>query len=198
MGIMRDRKDYLAAYREAHREELKAKSRAWYAANREEKLLKTSAYRKSHREQYRAYSKAWSAEHREQETQRNLRWRLANPEKWQALMDRFNARNPDWQKNRDRKWKQDNPALHAANVAAHRALKLMAQPSWVKREELAAFYIEAKRKTLITGIPHEVDHIWPLKGRGFVGLNVPWNLQVITWKENNSKRNKRPAVYREA
>ena len=68
----------------------------------------------------------------------------------------------------------------------------MAQPPWVRREELVAIYVIAQRKSLETGIPHDVDHVWPLQGKGFVGLHVPWNLQVIPRTENIRKYNKRP------
>ena len=55
-------------------------------------------------------------------------------------------------------------------------------------------YSDAAELTLLTGVRHEVDHIYPIKGRKSCGLHVPSNLQVITWKENNhaSARGNRP------
>ena len=51
-------------------------------------------------------------------------------------------------------------------------------------------YKQAEKITKTTGIPYEVDHIHPLVHKLICGLNVPWNLQIITAKENRRKANK--------
>ena len=69
---------------------------------------------------------------------------------------------------------------------------LHATPRWADRKAIENFYDEAKRRTLATGVIHHVDHIYPLKGRTFRGLHVPWNLQILTEHENLTKSNKKP------
>src|SRR5271165_3915827 len=76
--------------------------------------------------------------------------------------------------------------------AKYRAAKLKRTPHWLTQEhwkQIEAFYIEAKRLTQVTGIPHEVDHIVPLQGKNVSGLHVPWNLQILTESQNCSKNN---------
>lgn len=106
--------------------------------------------------------------------------------------DKFYWNHRDKFRARVSTYKKKNPALVAASNASRRAMELMAQPPWADRKALAQYYLEARRISLLTNIPHSVDHIWPLQGKGFTGLHVPWNLRVITQIENSQKFNKRP------
>lgn len=80
-----------------------------------------------------------------------------------------------------------------ARNAKYRAMKLKATPKWLTKDHLELIkmsYQLAGYLTKETEIPHEVDHIIPLKGKEVCGLHVPWNLRVIPEEENNRKRNK--------
>lgn len=71
------------------------------------------------------------------------------------------------------------------------ALKLSA-PAWltaIHRAQIQEMYDIATARTVQTGVPHEVDHIIPLKHPRVCGLHVPWNLQVLTQSANRQKRN---------
>ena len=77
--------------------------------------------------------------------------------------------------------------------ARRRAAKLQATPPWVDSEYLwmiSEVYSLAPLREECTGVKWEVDHIVPLQGKYVCGLHVPWNLQVITQKENRMKGNK--------
>lgn len=100
--------------------------------------------------------------------------------------------NPEIFRDRVRKSYRKNPSPAVAGCAKRRAAKNNATPAWVDNAAVQAFYAEAKRLTAETGVPHEVDHIYPLKGRTSSGLHVPWNLQIITRTENRQKHNTMP------
>lgn len=107
-------------------------------------------------------------------------WRAANPDKARAIVNR------GIQRLRNRA--KENPHLNAEKSSKYRADKKAGTPKWVDRSALAEFFKEAACLTKTTGVKHEVDHVVPLRG-GFVsGLHVPWNLQILTKKQNILKR----------
>ncbi len=126
-------------------------------------------------------------------------WREANPESYQKHNKRTHPRRWDTAEYRKRhsQWRDDNRDVYLAKKARYRARKRNACPAWLTQEqhaEIQVFYTEAVRLTRETGVPHQVDHIVPLGGSTVCGLHVPWNLQVITAKENLRKSNRVPPV----
>lgn len=92
------------------------------------------------------------------------------------------------------KWYSNRP-LRAFHQAKRRASKLKATPSWLTDydwEMIRWTYSAAKVAEEHYGEPYHVDHIIPLQGENVCGLHVPWNLQVITAKDNLSKSNSLP------
>lgn len=56
------RREYMKAWREAHKESEKAKLKTWHAAHKESEKAKCKAYNKAHKEEY----KAWRQAHKEE------------------------------------------------------------------------------------------------------------------------------------
>jgi 5-methylcytosine-specific restriction endonuclease McrA len=68
--------------------------------------------------------------------------------------------------------------------------KILATPSWVDGKALRAIAKEAKRRTLRScGTVYVADHIVPITHKLVCGLNVPWNLRIITMRENARRSN---------
>lgn len=84
------------------------------------------------------------------------------------------------------------PHKNSARIAVRRARKMNAMPAWADRKAIAAIYAKAKVMTKTVGIRMSVDHRYPLKGKGFSGLHLPWNLQILPHSENSRKGNNVP------
>lgn len=66
-------------------------------------------------------------------------------------------------------------------------------PLWLTEADvqfMTELYQQAKALSELTGIRHEVDHIYPLQGKKVSGLHVPGNLRIVTQSENRRKTNK--------
>ena len=137
------------------------------------------------------YEKQWRKNNPAKIAGYTKKWNAANPEKRKAVVADWRARNPEnvarMNKLAGAKWSKANPGLVRARVARRRAAKLQRTPPWANQEQIKAIYKEAVRLTKETGIPHEVDHIYPLQGKFVSGLHVETNLQILTRSKNRSK-----------
>jgi hypothetical protein len=91
------------------------------------------------------------------------------------------------------KYKRSNKAVVNATNGKRRALKINITQNWLLDEhfkQITEFYKMAKELEKVFPWKQHVDHVVPLKGEFVSGLHVPWNLQILSEKENLEKSNK--------
>lgn len=88
------------------------------------------------------------------------------------------------------RWKQENPGKVNALTAKRRKCVRQATPAWANFQAMEVVYVEARRLTEETGIPHHVDHVVPLTSKLVCGLHCEFNLQILTGPENLAKHNR--------
>lgn len=89
-------------------------------------------------------------------------------------------------------WARQNKDRVNAKNAKRRSAKLQAVPPWVDeqaQDEMRIMYAVAQRVSKETGVPHEIDHMVPLKGESVCGLHTPDNLQIRPRAVNRAKHN---------
>jgi hypothetical protein len=134
--------------------------------------------------------------------------REAEPEKVRAEKERDYARNkaryiakaaewaaanPEKVREYGRNWHKNNPLKSYASVVERRAKLKNRMPMWLsdkQKFDILAIYEKARTMSEETGVKYQVDHAVPLRGKLVSGLQVPWNLQVLTAFENQSKGNR--------
>lgn len=99
-------------------------------------------------------------------------------------------KDPERRREIVRKSYEKNRHKFVARVARRRSAKIQATPLWADFDAIEKIYAEARRLSDETGVPHEVDHIYPLRGKNVCGLHVHTNLRIVTRRINRSKGNK--------
>lgn len=173
----RRRRQAVYRHRAANKARVDGRRREIYAQNgpSEAKI----AWNAANSEKVKAYSRADFERNRDSKIANLNAWTKANPEKHKAAKLAWQVANPE-------RWKM---CLKSASIRG-RTTRFQSVPVWADWKEIWKFYYLAQVMTKKTGIPHQVDHIVPIKGKNVSGLHVHWNLQVITAAENRTKKNK--------
>ena len=139
----------------------------------------------------RGYTSKYYATNREKILERTSKYNKENPEVVSKAQARYNK--TDAGKKKTAEWKDNNRDLIRMYWQKRYAAKKNAYPSWMGEDErffLKEIYELCELRNRVTGVKWEVDHVVPLQGKAVCGLHVPWNLQVITAKENRAKGNR--------
>lgn len=121
----------------------------------------------------RARANTWASQNRERSRLKAAAWYGANRERATETVKRYRNAHPEKKQFWERK---------------RLAALTLATPSWLS---------EGERRIIdwaYAACPADkaVDHIVPIQGKEVCGLNVPWNLQYLTSKENARKSNQYP------
>ena len=125
--------------------------------------------------------------------EKNKQWKTNNKEKAAVYDKAWQEKNKDKKSKNYKNWQVNNRAKVNSYNSLRRALELKATPSWLTNEQksqLDSIYWLARLQQELTDEQYHVDHIVPLRGKTVCGLHVPWNLQVMSAKENMTKGNK--------
>ena len=128
---------------------------------------------------------------RNKETNDAKQKRLA---KGRVRSDIWRANNPNHENTKivKKRWKKENVGAVRAGTIKRRLSKINRTPNWLTTDDhwlIKEIYDLAALRTKLTKIKWHVDHIVPLQGINVSGLHTPWNLQILTAKENIKKRN---------
>ena len=169
----------------------KVASARWDAANKERRSAMNAAWHRENAARVKAKGAAWYAANKERHAEVMARWNIANKDHREAVDLRWRLANKECVARNSRQWRLANRDRATAKVAAYKAKKKNASPSWANPAYVALFYRLAKEETLRTGRPVHVDHIVPLQSKIVSGLHNEFNLQLLFANENLSKSNRR-------
>jgi hypothetical protein len=139
--------------------------------------------RRGHQEKYR---KAYPERIRKSRE----KYKENHPNGFKKARKRWSEKNQLKEKACQKQWRQLNRGLINGWLAKRRAVKKQAMPAWANKINIEKIYKKAHELTERTGVPHEVDHIYPLQSKYMCGLHVETNLQILTKKENRVKGNR--------
>lgn len=184
-------KEYNAAYRERHKEEIVRRR----AAKSEEKKAYDAEYRVKNADAKKAYFAAHYKENREKILAYQADYYRANTEKVKERAAAWYANNPERVKAIMAAWRK-------ANVAARRIIEHNREAQKrVNGGKLSSglserLFVLQKGRCACCGEPlgdnYHLDHIMPIS---LGGANEDWNIQLLRQRCNNQKRAKHPVEF---
>lgn len=158
-------------------------------------------YRNKHKEKIKEIKRVYAKKNSAEIVTKVSLWRLNNPgarakefakykQKRKPVDAAYSEKNRERKRVIDRAYKKANPDLVLAQNRERELLKVKRTPPWLndlQKKQIRYLYKKARALYLETGVKMHVDHIVPINGAIVSGLHVPWNLRIITAKENLQK-----------
>lgn len=128
---------------------------------------------------------------------KRLAWQCENKDKLRVYAQRWYTKAiPEVLSKKRKDYREKNPDVFARHSVKRRSSEKAATPLWITnedKEKTKLIYLKRDFINEVTGIKHEVDHIYPIQGKYSCGLHVYWNLRIITATENRRKNNSIPS-----
>lgn len=169
------------------------KGRQRYAKKSEEIKQKVKAYRLKNIEVIKEKKKEYT-----KRVMKEQWWKEKHSEKRRLNCKKWREEKAEYVKKYNKKYKTDNREL-CLKIARRRISSKRTQGlnlSIELKDHIAEFSVIVSELNKVHGKrAYHVDHIIPLNHENVCGLHVPWNLQILTSKENCSKSNKFDGTY---
>jgi hypothetical protein len=185
-----------SVYRKAHylanRDHTLAVNKKWANKNPDNVRERSARWYRENTERHHELMAASYQRHRDERILRNRAWYRRNAKRRAVVIKAWQKRNAERLKAASVRYRQNHPDRTSAANALCRQYRGRAAPHWLTKQqkaEMRGTYRKAQHLTKETGVPHHVDHIVPIRGKIVCGLHVPWNLQILTAFENQSKSN---------
>lgn len=140
-------------------------------------------------EKVRDNYRKWVSQNPERARANWSRWREENPEKVLKSAHEWRLRNPEKVRQTLALHYQENKFYYKELATLRKKRIRRATPIWADLIKIRSVYKKSEEATEVTGIPYEVDHIIPLRGKYVCGLHVENNLQILPASVNRLKSN---------
>lgn len=156
-----------------------AQRRKEWANNNEENRRKRSVYRHLNKDKISEYKKKDYIKHRD---------------KILAKCKIYAEENKEAKAEYSKKHYSENRHIYITN-ARKRESRLKEGINMEFTGRMKEIYYVCETFSKVDEVEYQVDHIVPLTHKDVCGLHVPWNIQILTRDENQSKKNKFDGTY---